>query len=82
MIYRKEYIVDEEEYFEVEYLDASSIVDEEIRGIVNEKIETLKDSYNRKTRVLYKRIKILMNEIEILRNKLNKNKNLNEDEIN
>ena len=56
MIYRKEYIDDEADYFEVQYLDATTIVDEEVRAIVNQKIEYLKDMYNRKTRVLYKRI--------------------------
>lgn len=59
MIYRKEYVIDEEDYFDVEFLDASIIVDEDIRAIVNSKIESLKEIYNKKVRFLYRRIKLL-----------------------
>jgi hypothetical protein len=55
MIYRKEYYLDSQEFFEVQYLDESLIVDEEIRKIINDKIENLKDMYNLKAKSMYKK---------------------------
>jgi len=46
---------DEEDYFDVEYLDASLVVDEDIRVIVNNKIETIKEIYNRKLWIIHKK---------------------------
>ena len=59
MIHRKEYDFNEEDYFEVEYLDSTILADDDIRYIVNNKIESLKEIYNKKTRFLYKKIKNL-----------------------
>lgn len=53
MIHRKEYDFVKEDYFEVEYLDSTILADDDIRYIVNNKIESLKEMYNKKTRFLY-----------------------------
>ena len=45
-------------------------MDAGIRGIVNERIQSLKECYNKRVRELYKKIIALDNEIEKLRNLL------------
>ena len=58
MLHRSDYYK-EDDYFEVEYIDACILADDDIRAIVNNKLETLKEQYKRKARNLMKKLKNL-----------------------
>ena len=58
MLHRSDFYK-EDEYFEVEYIDACTLADDNIRAIFNDKLETLKEQYNRKARILMKKLKNL-----------------------
>ncbi len=47
---------DEHEFYEVQYFDISSTLDEQTAAILNSKIKTLKMAYEEKTRSLVKKL--------------------------
>ena len=58
MLHRSDFYK-EDNFFEVEYIDACILADYDIRAIVTNKLEILKEQYNRKARILMKKLKNL-----------------------
>ncbi|KAL4435079.1 hypothetical protein ABPG74_003572 [Tetrahymena malaccensis] len=55
------------EFYEVQYFDSSSIIDEKTRLILNDKLKDLKIQFDKKTQDLIKKIIVLSNEVERLK---------------